>query len=145
MLAQRRRRHALGRIARDEPSGVALEVRDALLAKKRVDRNNTIDDDDLRATWRAVLVEIIVKLHKMAPGSEEIKSRPVGRGHASPFRQLEGLIGSVLTQVLEEIENMAQSQKEDGSATHGRIILTESKQFVQELDEVNIRLQRGEL
>ena len=27
---------------------------------------------------------------------------------------------------------------------HGRIILTESKQFVQELDEVNIRLQRGE-
>ena len=120
------------------------EVRDALLAKKRLDKNNTRDDDDLRATWRAVLVEIIVKLHKMAPGSEEIKSRPVGRGHASPFRQLEGLIGSVLTQVLEEIENMAQSQKEDGSATHGRIILTESKQFVQELDQINIRLQREE-
>ena len=118
-------------------------MRDALLAKKRVDRNNTIDDDDLRATWRAVLVEIIVKLHKMTPGGE-IKSRPVGRGHASPFRQLEGLLGSVLTQVLEENENMAQGQKEDGIAPHGRIILTESKQFVQELDEINIKLQRGE-
>ena len=60
------------------------------------------------------------------------------------FDSWRALIGSVLTQVLEEIENMAQSQKEDGSATHGRIILTESKQFVQELDQINIRLQRRE-
>ena len=118
-------------------------MRDALLAQKRLDKKNAINDDELRATWRAVLVEIIVKLHKMTPGGE-IKSRPVGRGHASPFRQLEGFIGSVLTQVLEENEDMAQDQKEGGTAAHGRIILTESKQFVQELDEVNIRLQRGE-
>ena len=99
------------------------EVRDALLAQKRSDKKNASNDDELRTTWKAVLVEIIVKLHKMTPGGE-IKSRPVGRGFASPLRQLEGFIGLVLTQILEEIEDMAQNQKECGTA--GRIILTES-------------------
>ena len=45
-------------------------MRDALLAKKRLDKKTTTDDDDLRATWRAVLVEIIVKIHKMTPARD---------------------------------------------------------------------------
>ena len=71
-------------------------------------------DVERRAAMKAVLMEIIVKLHKMAVGEDKIKARPVGRAYASQMKAWETLVGKVLVQVLEEDEGEAESGAAEG-------------------------------
>jgi hypothetical protein len=65
-------------------------------------------------------MEIIVKLHKMEEGGPGIKARPVGRVHASQMKAWETLVGSILVQVLEEMEAEEDRKKREGEGGVGR-------------------------
>jgi len=79
----------------------------------------------------AVALKAILKLHKPPP----LKSRPVGRGHASQMKAWEKLVASFLVVVLEE------SEIEKGKNREEPTVLKDSRVFVQELEKVSERCE----
>jgi hypothetical protein len=71
-------------------------------------------------------IEVLMKLHKTP-----IKSRPVGRAMDSQMKVYEQLVGGVLTQVLEDIENdrVRQGKK--------RIVLTSTLPYAKTVEDIN--------
>ena len=71
-------------------------------------------------------IEVLMKLHKTP-----IKSRPVGRAMDSQMKVYEQLVGGVLTQVLEDIENdrVRQGKK--------RIVLTSTLPYAKIVEDIN--------
>ena len=78
-----------------------------------------------REKIEAVALEAILKLHKPPP----LKSRPVGRGHASQMKAWEKLVASFLVVVLEE------SEIEKGKNREEPTVLRDLKVFVEELEK----------
>ena len=71
-----------------------------------------------------------------------IVSRPVGRAAASQMREFDGAVAAMVNQVLEDAEEAYAKGRPGGG--DGRVILTESRQFVAVIDEINAELKRTE-
>ena len=70
------------------------------------------------------------------PNEEEravIVSRPVGRAASSQMGEFDGAVAAMVNQVLEDAEEAYTERRPGGDG--GRVILTESRQFVAMIDE----------
>ena len=82
-------------------------------------------DVKYRESLKAVALEVVYKLHKTP-----VKTRPIGRACASPMKQCELLVGSILVQILNELEEEEVERGGEGS------ILDNGRIFVRDLEKI---------
>ena len=82
-----------------------------------------------RGKIEAVALEPILKLHKPPP----LKSKPVGRGHASQMKVWENIVAAFLVVVLDERESEREGRGEEPT------VLRDSRILVEELEKINER------
>ena len=127
----------------DQELGVEMPARlkqGVLMQEKDADGNVKPNEEE-RGKTRLCKMKMIVKVHKMVEPTV-IVSRPVGRAAASQMGEFDGAVAAMVNQVLEDAEETYAERRPGGG--DGRIILTESRQFVAMIDEINVKLKRME-
>ena len=117
----------------NELRGLPEEIKDDLLMQQEA-RGGGKEASAARAQVRLTLMEVIMKLHK-----PELASRPVGRAFASQLRPMETLLGRTLMSVLAEREHKRLWEEPRAK----KIILRDSRELVEELEEMNGAFRRA--
>ena len=127
----------------DQELGVEMPARlkQGILMQKKDADGHVKPNEEEREKTRLCKMKMIVKVHKMVDPAV-IVSRPVGRAAASQMREFDGAVAAMVNQVLEDAEEACAEGKPGGGG--GRIILTESRQFVAMIDEINAKLKHME-
>ena len=127
----------------DQELGVEMPARlkQGILMQEKDADGNVKPNEEERGKTRLCKMKMIVKVHKMVEPTV-IVSRPVGRAAASQMGEFDGAVAAMVNQVLEDAEETYAERRPGGG--DGRIILTESRQFVAMIDEINVKLKRME-
>ena len=127
----------------DQELGVEMPARlkRSILMQEEDADGNVKPNEEERERARLCKMKMIVKVHKMVEPTV-IVSRPVGRAASSQTRELDGAVAAMVNQVLEDAEEAYAEERPGGGG--GRIILTESRQFVAMIDEINTKLKHME-
>ena len=127
----------------DQELGVEMPARlkQGILMQEKDAEGNVKPNEEEREKTRLCKMKMIVKVHKMVEPTV-IVSRPVGRAAASQMREFDGAVAAMVNQVLEDAEEAYAKGRPGGG--DGRVILTESRQFVAVIDEINAELKRTE-
>ena len=126
----------------DQELGVEMpaHLKHGILMQEKDEEGNVKPNEKERAETRLCKMRMIVKVHKMLQPTV-IVSRPVGRAAASQMREFDGTVAAMVNQVLEDAEEAYTSRGRGEGG--GRIILTESRQFVAAIDEINAELKHS--
>ena len=127
----------------DQELGVEMPARlkQSILMQEKDADGHVKPNEEERGKARLCKMKMIVKVHKMVEPTV-IVSRPVGRAASSQTRELDGAVAAMVNQVLEDAEEAYAEERPGGGG--GRIILTESRQFVAMIDEINTKLKHME-
>ena len=127
----------------DQELGVEMPARlkQSILIQEKDADGHVKPNEEERAKTRLCKMKMIVKVHKMVEPTV-IVSRPVGRAASSQMGEFDGAVAAMVNQVLEDAEEAYTERRPGGDG--GRVILTESRQFVAMIDEINTKLRHME-